>query len=86
MDSSHLAESAIGDRGRGTTSVVDWPSRISMRRSADCQEVYAGHVRHEGHFSRTVLDMFQSEGLVQRDQASETWRLGHTKAAKASGY
>jgi hypothetical protein len=35
--------------------------------------IYAGHVKHEGHISRTVLAMLESEGLLHQDPATKKW-------------
>lgn len=35
--------------------------------------IYAGHVRHEGHISRTVLAMLESEGLLRQEPVSKKW-------------
>ena len=33
--------------------------------------IYAGHVKHEGHISRTVLAMLESEGLLRQDPTTK---------------
>ena len=37
--------------------------------------IYMGHVDHEGHISRTILALMESEGTVQQDKTSKTWTL-----------
>jgi DNA-binding IclR family transcriptional regulator len=37
--------------------------------------IYAGHVGHEGHISRTVLGMLLEEGVVLQDEDSKRWRI-----------
>lgn len=37
--------------------------------------IYAGHEGHEGHIPRTLLGMMQSEGVVEQDQRTKSWRL-----------
>jgi hypothetical protein len=37
--------------------------------------IYMGHVEHEGHIPRTLLSMMESEGVVEQDLKSKTWRL-----------
>jgi hypothetical protein len=37
--------------------------------------IYSGHVRHEGHISRTVLALMEAEGVVAQDPATKMWRL-----------
>ncbi|MCR4307999.1 MAG: hypothetical protein NUV80_05545 [Candidatus Berkelbacteria bacterium] len=37
--------------------------------------IYSGHVGHEGHISRTLLGMMESEGVVRQDSATKRWFL-----------
>ena len=37
--------------------------------------IYAGHVRHQGHISRTLLEMMLKEGVVDQDAQSKLWKL-----------
>ena len=37
--------------------------------------IYAGHVGHEGHVSRTLLALMESDGVVEQDEATKRWRL-----------
>jgi DNA-binding IclR family transcriptional regulator len=37
--------------------------------------IYAGHVGHEGHVSRTLLAMMESDGTVEQDGDSKRWKL-----------
>jgi hypothetical protein len=37
--------------------------------------IYGGHKGHEGHISRTVLAMLESEGVVQQNEKDRTWSL-----------
>ena len=37
--------------------------------------IYGGHVGHEGHVSRMLLALLESEGVVEQDQGSKMWRL-----------
>lgn len=37
--------------------------------------IYAGHVRHQGHISRTLLEMMLNEGVVVQDQQTKLWKL-----------
>lgn len=42
--------------------------------------IYMGHVRHEGHISRTLLNMLEGEGVVVQDSKTKKWKLkSHTK-------
>ena len=35
--------------------------------------IYAGHVEHKGHISRTLLAMLESEGLLRQDPSTKKW-------------
>lgn len=37
--------------------------------------IYTGHVRHEGHISRTILGLLESEGILQQDLDSKKWSI-----------
>lgn len=40
--------------------------------------IYAGHVGHEGHISRTLLGIMESEGVVKQDDKTKVWSLRQT--------
>jgi hypothetical protein len=37
--------------------------------------IYMGHVEHEGHIPRTLLSAMESEGVVEQDLETKSWRL-----------
>lgn len=37
--------------------------------------IYAGHKRHEGHISRTLLAMLEAEGVVEQRPEDQTWSV-----------
>jgi hypothetical protein len=37
--------------------------------------IYAGHIEHEGHISRTLLALMEKEGVVQQSQVTKRWTL-----------
>jgi len=37
--------------------------------------IYQGHIGHEGHIPRTLLEMMKSEGVVEQDSESKKWCL-----------
>lgn len=46
--------------------------------------IYGGHVGHEGHISRTLLALLESEGVAEQDPGTKCWRLkNHADAAAA---
>lgn len=37
--------------------------------------IYMGHVRHEGHISRTILNILQGEGVIEQNSKTKRWKL-----------
>lgn len=37
--------------------------------------IYAGHIEHEGHISRTLLSMMEKEGVVIQNAEFKLWTL-----------
>lgn len=37
--------------------------------------VYRGHVGHQGHISRTILEMLKEDEVVEQDGETSHWRL-----------
>jgi hypothetical protein len=40
--------------------------------------IYGGHKGHEGHVSRTILEILASEGLITQN-ASKRWQINQSK-------
>lgn len=59
----------------------------SGQRNADIGRalgIYAGHVEHEGHISRTLLAMMEKEGVVVQDPESKLWTIKQQVSADTS--
>lgn len=37
--------------------------------------IYGGHVGHEGHISRTILALLESEGVAHQSAADKHWTI-----------
>lgn len=37
--------------------------------------IHQGHVRHEGHISRTILAMLETDLVVVQDKETKIWRI-----------
>jgi hypothetical protein len=37
--------------------------------------IYAGHIEHEGHISRTLLALMEKEGVVVQNPESKLWTV-----------
>jgi len=42
--------------------------------------IYRGHVGHEGHISRTLLEMLREEGILVQHSETKRWTLRLTEA------
>lgn len=41
--------------------------------------IYTGHIKHEGHISRTILAIMEAEGVVEQNKETKLWKLkNHT--------
>lgn len=45
--------------------------------------IYRGHVEHEGHISRSLLEQMQNEEVVEQLNPRGPWRLRHHFSDKA---
>ncbi len=73
----HLAQSAIADLKSAVYLALesagsDGLSNAELGRSLG---IYAGHVGHEGHISRTLLALLESEGVVIQEPESKRWYI-----------
>jgi DNA-binding IclR family transcriptional regulator len=46
--------------------------------------IYSGHIRHEGHISRTILEMLRDDGTAEQDAETKRWRLRRDAAGHVS--
>lgn len=61
------------------------PAGLTNARIGRSLGIYSGHVRHEGHISRTILALMEAEGVVEQDRSSKVWRLRTSDQANADG-
>ncbi len=76
-DAYHLAQQAMANLKAAVYHLLKTGPADGLR-NADVGRalgIYAGHVRHEGHISRTLLSIMESEGVVQQDSESKLWKL-----------
>jgi len=77
-DTYHLAQSAIADLKAAVHAVLSENSEsdgISNAELGRTLGIYSGHIGHEGHISRTLLAVLESEGVAQQDNESKRWSL-----------
>lgn len=74
----HLAQSAIADLKTAIHAVLSQaPQGLKNAQIGRTLGIYSGHIGHEGHISRTLLAMLESEGVAEQDQNTKVWRLTH---------
>jgi hypothetical protein len=75
-DSYHTAQSALADLKASVHFVLancsDGLTNVQIGRTLG---IYGGHVGHEGHISRTLLALLESEGVAEQDSKTKRWRL-----------
>ena len=79
VDEAHrMAQKAIADI---KTAIVMLLTELDLGqglRNVDIGRqlgIYAGHAGHEGHISRTMLALLESDGIVTQDADTKRWRL-----------
>jgi hypothetical protein len=72
-----LAQRAIADL-KGAVYLLLKNGPAEGLRNADVGRslgIYAGHVEHEGHISRTLLALMEKEGVVAQHSESKRWTI-----------
>lgn len=71
-----LAQHAIADLKQAVLSVLMRAGGAGLRNADVGRElgIYSGHGdQHEGHISRSILELLKVEGVAQQDPASKLW-------------
>ena len=70
------AQLAIAELKAAVLSLLEKaPGGLSNAAIGRSLGIYAGHKRHEGHVSRTLLAMLEAEGVVQQDPDDQSWTV-----------
>src|SRR6476469_1171553 len=71
------AQRAIADLKAAVHSVLEAApsSGLTNAEIGRTLGIYAGHVEHEGHISRTLLALMEKEGVVQQNPTTKRWTL-----------
>ena len=79
MEAYLLAQRAIADLKAAVLSVIEQGPKEGLTNAEIGRSlgIYAGHVGHEGHISRTLLSMLEGEGLIKQDSESKRWTIAH---------
>jgi hypothetical protein len=75
MEEYQIAQRAIADLKAAVLSTLQKSHAEGMTNAEIGRSlgIYGGHVGHEGHISRTLLSMLESEGLIQQDTENKKW-------------
>lgn len=76
-DAYHVAQRAMADLKAGVLRVLASAPMSGLSNAAIGRTlgIYAGHVGHQGHISRTLLALMESEGVVEQDSDTKRWRV-----------
>ncbi len=75
MDPYQTAQRALADLKAAVLAYLR--SCPVPQRNADVGRalgIYGGHIGHEGHVSRTILNLLQEEGLIRQDGDKGPWK------------
>jgi len=83
----HLAQRAIADLKAAVhaTLAAAGPQGATNAEVGRALGIYAGHVGHQGHISRTILAMMDAEGVAEQDPRTKRWSLRQAPADSAEG-
>jgi hypothetical protein len=75
-DAYHVAQRAMSDLKAAVLRILASASEkgVSNAEIGRTLGIYAGHVGHEGHISRTLLALMESEGVAEQDSGTKRWR------------
>lgn len=70
-----LAQHALADLKSAVLILLDSAGEDGLRNVdiGRALGIYAGHVGHEGHIPRTLLEMMAKEGVVRQDKEKQLW-------------
>ena len=72
-----MAQSAIADLKSAIYMSLE-ESGINGLSNAELGKslgIYSGHIGHEGHISRTLLSLLESENVVYQEENTKRWFL-----------
>ena len=74
------AQRAMADlKGAVYELIAEAESPLSNAEIGRRLGIYQGHVGHEGHISRTLLGLLESEEVIVQDKDTKMWRLRNVK-------
>lgn len=84
-DSYQAAQAAIANLKAAVHFVLaNAPDGLTNAQVGRTLGIYGGHVGHEGHISRTLLTLLESEGVAEQDSKTKRWHLkDHATAGRS---
>ncbi len=73
-----IAQKAVADMKAAIVMLLRERDTAQGLRNVDIGRrlgIYDGHAGHEGHISRTMLALLESDGIVTQDADTKRWRL-----------
>ena len=76
-DAYQLAQRAVADLKAAVYAVLENAPAEGLTNAELGRGlgIYAGHVEHEGHISRTLLALMEKKGVVQQSAPTKRWTL-----------
>ena len=76
-DAYQLAQAALADLKSAVYLTLESAPQCGLTNAEIGRSlgIYAGHVGHEGHISRTLLGLLESDGVVEQNTESKRWSL-----------
>jgi hypothetical protein len=73
----HTAQRAMADLKAAVLRILASapPSGLTNAEIGRTLGIYAGHVGHQGHISRTLLALMESEGVTEQDADTKRWKV-----------
>lgn len=78
MEPYQLAQSAVSDLKSSVyiyLKINQGNEGLTNAELGRALGIYSGHVGHEGHISRTILAIMESESVVEQDESNKKWKL-----------
>jgi|GEM_PF-5404189 hypothetical protein len=71
------AQNAIAELKSAVVDVLATAGSDGLRNSqiGRLLGIYQGHVRHQGHISRTILEMLQADGIAEQREQGGPWQI-----------
>lgn len=72
-----IAQKAIAELKEAVYLLLKEHGKVGLQNAqiGKALGIYMGHVGHEGHISRTILNIMASENVVKQDESTKKWFL-----------